>query len=334
MSPLDDIRGLIEQSPQGDLDAMEKARARLASLMVPPDSLGRLGELAVWMARWQGRCPPRIANPMVAVFASSHGIAQHQVSPDPMEATPKIVDLLRTGNAATNHIAASAGAGMRLFEMALDQPTADISEGPAMTEKECAATIAFGMEAIAEKPDILALGETGVGGATVAAAVACALHGGNAQYWVRAGDWISPDALQRRIDVVERALLLHRGHLSDPLEILHRLGGRELAALVGAIIAARSQGIPVILDVFSSTVAAAVVHAIKPGAADHCIAGHLSSEPAHLAMLDRLGQKPLLDMGLRMTEGAGAAVCVPLLKAACDALSGVATSEETGWTRG
>ena len=333
MSPFDDIRALISSAPQGDLTAEDAARKRQQDLMIPPGGLGRLGELAVWMARWQGRNPPSVERPMVAVFASSHGVAQHGVAPDPPDATGRIVELLKTGKAATNYVAASAGAGMRVFEMAVEQPTKDISVGPAMSEKECAATIAFGMEALAEKPDVLALGETGVGGATAAAAVACAMYGGNANYWVRAGNWISSEGLEKRIEVVQKALQIHRGHLTDPLEILQRLGGREIAALVGAIIAARVQGVPVVLDVFATTVAAAIVHAIKPGAADHCIAGHLSTEPAHPALLDRLGQKPLLDMGLRTTEGAGAAACIPLLKAACDAHAGVATVADTGWAR-
>lgn len=333
MSPFDDIRALIKGAPQGDLAAEEAAREHRRKLMIPPDGMGRLGELAVWMARWQGRNPPRIERPMVAVFASSHGVAKHDVAPDPPDSTGRIVELLKTGQAATNYVAASAGAGMRVFEMAVEQPTKDLSEEPAMTEKECAATIAFGMEALAEKPDLLALGEAGVGGATAAAAVACALYGGNANYWVRAGDWLTPDALERRVDVVQRAMQTHRGHLSDPMEILQRLGGREIAALVGAITAARIEGVPVVLDVFATTVAAAIVHAIEPGAADHCIAGHLSTEPAHPALLDRLGQKPLLDMGLRTTEGAGAAACIPLLRAACEAHAGVATTDQTGWTR-
>ncbi len=180
MAPFEDIRALIESAPEGDLIARDAARAHLEQLLIPPGGLGRLGELCVWMARWQGRNPPPVRQPMVAVFASSHGVAKHGVAPDPPEATARIVELLKTGNAATNQVAASAGAGMRVFEMAVETPTGDISVEPAMTEKECAATIAFGMEAIAEKPDLLALGEAGVGGATAAAAVACALYGGNA----------------------------------------------------------------------------------------------------------------------------------------------------------
>ncbi|ACT59126.1 nicotinate-nucleotide--dimethylbenzimidazole phosphoribosyltransferase [Hirschia baltica] len=319
MSPLDDIRALVESAPNGDLAAKQAAEDRQKRLMQAPGGLGRMSEIVAWMAQWQGTPIPKVERPMVAIYASSHGVAKHGIVSHDKASTQKMVEMLRTGAAATNHIAAAGGAGLRVFEMAVEKPTADFTEGPAMSEKETAATIAFGMEAIAEKPDLLVLGETGVGGGTAAAAVACAMFGGNATYWVRAGAWVSSEVIDARVEVVRKAMATHRGNLSNPLEILRRVGGREIAALVGAIIAARMQGIPVILDVFSTCVAAALVHAMKPGAADHCLAGHLSSEPAHQALLDRLGQKPLLDLGLRCSEGAGASATIGLLKAACAA---------------
>ncbi len=319
MSPLDDIRALVEGAPVGDLAAKQAAIERQNHLRQAPGGLGRMSEIVAWMAQWQGTAIPKIDQPMVAIYASSHGITKHGVASQPGANTKRMVEMLRTGGAATNHIAAAGGAGLRVFEMAIEKPTADFTEGPAMSERECAATIAFGMEAIAEKPDLLVLGETGIGGGTAAAAVACAMFGGNATYWVRAGAWVPPEVVEARVEVVRKAMETHRGHLSNPLEILRRVGGRELAALVGAIIAARMQGIPVILDVFSTCVAASVVHAIKAGGADHCLAGHLSSEPAHRAILDRLSQKPLLDLGLRCSEGAGASATIGLLKAACAA---------------
>lgn len=327
MSPLDDIRALVESAPIGDAKAEQDAIARQNSIRQAPGGLGRMGEIVAHLAKWQGTSKPSIDSPMVAIYASSHGIVKHNIASRPNASTQKMVEMLKTGAAATNHIAAAGGAGLRVFEMAVEKPTADFTESPAMSEKELAATIAFGMEAIAEKPDLLVLGETGVGGGTAAAAVACAMFGGNATYWVRAGDWVPPEVVDARVDVVRKAMSTHRGHLGDPLEVLRRVGGREISALVGAIIAARMQGIPVMLDVFSTCVAAAVVHAIKPGAADHCMAGHLSSEPAHQALLDRLGQTPLLDLGLRCSEGAGASATIGLLKAACAANEHAAIGE-------
>ncbi|WP_018996813.1 nicotinate-nucleotide--dimethylbenzimidazole phosphoribosyltransferase [Hirschia maritima] len=327
MSPLNDIRALVESAPDGDMSAKQAAENRHNLLKQAPGGLGRMGEIVAWMAQWQGRPIPKIERPMVAIYASSHGIAKHGIKAHNKASTQQMVEMLRTGAAATNHIAAAGGAGLRVFEMAIEKPTADFTEGPAMSEKETAATIAFGMEAIAEKPDLLVLGETGIGGGTAAAAVACAMFGGNATYWVRAGSWVSKEVIEARVDVVKKAMETHRGHFADPLEILQRVGGREIAALVGAIIAARMQGIPVILDVFSTCVAAALVHAMKPGAADHCLAGHLSSEPAHQALLDRIGQKPLLDLGLRCSEGAGASATIGVLKAACAANEHAAISD-------
>lgn len=319
MSPLDDIHALVQSAPNGDLAAKAAAEERLNQLKQAPGGFGRMSEIVSWLAQWQGTPIPTIDSPMVAIYASSHGITKHGIASRENASTQGMVEMLRTGGAATNHIAAAGGAGLRVFEMAIEKPTADFTEGPAMSEKETAATIAFGMEAIAEKPDLLALGETGIGGGTAAAAVACAMFGGNATYWVRAGEWVSAEVVEARVAVVRKAMETHRGKLSNPLEILRRVGGREIAALVGAIIAARMQGIPVVLDVFSTCVAAALVHSMKPGAADHCLAGHLSSEPAHQALLDRLGQKPLLDLGLRCSEGAGASATIGLLKAACAA---------------
>jgi len=333
MSPFADIRALLDAAPAGDLSARQEAENRQSKLVQAPGGLGALGDAVGWLAQWQGKPKPQIERPMVAIYASSHGICKHDIAADPSSNTKKMVDLLKTGGATTNHLAAAGGAGLRVFEMAVEQPTKDFSVEPAMSEKECAATIAFGMEAIAEKPDLLVLGETGVGGGTAAAAVACAMFGGNATYWVRAGGWVPEEILVNRVEVVKNAMKVHRGHFSDPLEIVRRVGGREIAALVGAIIAARLQGIPVLLDVFSTCVAAAVVNAIKPGAADHCLAGHLSTEPAHQAILDRLSKKPLLDIGLRCSEGAGAAACISLLKAACAAHEHARTAEEAGWTR-
>jgi nicotinate-nucleotide--dimethylbenzimidazole phosphoribosyltransferase len=333
MSPFDDIRALLDAAPNGDLVARNEAEQRQRHLVQAPGGMGQLGVAITWLAQWQGRKIPKIERPMVAVYASSHGIAKHDITLDDVGTTKHMVELLKTGGATTNHLAAAGGAGLRVFEMAVDKPTKDFSEEAAMSEKECAATIAFGMEAIAERPDLLILGETGVGGGTTAAAVACAMFGGNATFWVRGGASVPQDILKKRVEIVTKAMQLHRGHFSDPLEILRRVGGREMAALVGAIIAARMQGIPVILDVFSTCVAAAIVHALKPGGAEHCMAGHLSSEPAHQAILDRLGVQPLLDLKLSCSEGAGAAAALPLLKAACTAHELAYTEEQAGWTR-
>ncbi|HMN73732.1 MAG TPA: nicotinate-nucleotide--dimethylbenzimidazole phosphoribosyltransferase, partial [Rhodoblastus sp.] len=228
-----------------------------------------------------------------------------------------------------NQICATFGAGLKVFEMALEIPTKDITQDAAMTEAECAATMAFGMEAISGA-DLIAPGEMGIGNTTPAAAVYYALYGGKASDWVGRGTGVDDEGLKRKIDAVERAVDLHRNHLADPLEVLRRLGGREMAAIAGAILAARIERVPVVLDGYVVCAAAAVLHALDRGALDHCIAGHLSAEGAHAEVLRRLGKKPLLDLGMRLGEGSGAALSIGIIQAALACWSGMATFDSAG----
>ena len=177
-----------------------------------------------------------------------------------------------------------------------------------MDEKSCVATMAFGMESLAGGTDLLAVGELGIGNTTIAAAIYAALYGGDAAHWVGRGTGVDDDGLKRKIAAVEGALHRHREHLDDPLEILRRLGGREVAAIAGAILAARLQRIPVILDGYVTTAAAAILHAIHPATLDHCIAGHLSAEGAHQDVLQRLGKIPILALGMRLGRGYGSGI--------------------------
>jgi nicotinate-nucleotide--dimethylbenzimidazole phosphoribosyltransferase len=204
-----------------------------------------------------------------------------------------------------------------VFELAIEKPTPNIAETAAMSERECAATIAYGFEALEGKPDVIALGVVGAGIGTAAAAVACALYGGSPDYWVRPGPQIPHDMGQARVDLVEAALKTHRGYLGDPLQALRCLGGRELAACVGTIIAARQQGIPVLIDGFATTIAAGVAHAINPLAIDHVRAAHVTRRPAHQAALERLGISPLVDLEFNTGGGMGSAAAIGLLKTAC-----------------
>ena len=197
-----------------------------------------------------------------------------------------------------------------------------------MEEAACAATFAFGMEAIAGGADLICVGEMGIGNTTIAAAIYMALYGGAAADWVGRGTGVDDAGLARKIDAVERALALNEGKLSDPLEIMRRLGGREIAAIAGAIMAARMERIPVVLDGYVATAAAALLHALDDRALDHCVAGHVSAEGAHAEVLRRIGKVPLLDLGLRLGEGSGAALAVGLLKAALACHRDMATFEQ------
>ena len=311
-SPLADVHDLIRNQPVVNLP-----RAYNEDGSVRMSKFGRLERLGEWIAACQRQEKPQLEKATLALFAGSHGLAQHGVSVSSGNATQRRIDGLREGKSVTNGLVAQSNATLRIFELALELPTKDISLEPAMSAQECASTIAFGMEAVTEEPDCLALGVLGVGGGTAAAAVACALYGGDAQYWVRAGHGISEEINSARAGVLNRAIELHRGHMSNPLEALQRLGGRELAACVGAIIAARHQGIPVILDGFATAVAAGVVHAVDPRGIDHVIASQQTDRPAHKAILERLDLEPLLDLQLQLGEGIGGILALPLLQAAC-----------------
>ncbi len=333
-SPFDDIRQLVATLPGPNEGAREAALARQEQLVKPPGALGRLEAIAAHLSAWQGNSMPTVNRPMVAVFAATHGVADLGVSPYPGEVTKQMMATFTAGKAAVNQICATFDAGLRVFDLALDYPTPDITTNAALDEKACAATMAFGMEAIAGGSDLLCLGEMGIGNTTVAAAICHGLYGGTAEEWVGAGTGAAGEVLERKIAAVRAAVAFHKDHLSDPLEVLRRLGGREIAAIAGAIIAARHEKVPVVLDGFVVTAAAAVLYAMNPNALDHCLAGHVSAEKAHRQLLDRLGLVPLLDLGMRLGEGSGAALSIGVVKAAVACHRGMATFAEAGVSEG
>lgn len=328
--PFDDIRNLVAQMPGPDEAARAAAAERQRQLVKPPGALGRLEEIAIRIAGWQGREIPVINRPTVAVFAATHGVAGRGVSPYPPEVTKQMVATFTNGKAAVNQICGVFGAGLRVFDLALDLPTPDIVEQDALTEAECAATMAFGMEALAGEPDLLCLGEMGIGNTTVAAAIFHGLYGGEAEEWVGPGTGSTGEVLVRKIAAVRAAVARSKAHLDDPLEVLRKLGGREVAAMAGAILAARLQRVPVVLDGYVVTAAAAVLKALDPTALDHCFAGHVSAEPAHRVVLERLGLRPLLDLDMRLGEGSGAALAIGVVKAALACHAGMSTFAEAG----
>jgi nicotinate-nucleotide--dimethylbenzimidazole phosphoribosyltransferase len=327
--PFDDIRGLVAAMPKPDAAAVAAVAAREAELTKPAGSLGRLEEIAQWLAAWQG-ARPHVDAPLVAVYAGNHGVVAQGVSPFPQSVTQAMVANFSSGGAAINQICKTLDISLRVFELALEQPTGDITREAALEEKGCAATMAFGMEALASQPDLLCVGEMGIGNTTVAAAIYHALYGGRAEDWVGRGTGVDDAGLARRAAAVRAAIACHRDHLSDPLEVLRRLGGREIAAMAGAILAARVQRVPVVLDGFVVCAAAAVLHALDPSALDHCIAGHVSAESAHAEALSRLGKAPLLNLGMRLGEGTGAALAVAIIKSAVACHNGMATFAEAG----
>jgi nicotinate-nucleotide--dimethylbenzimidazole phosphoribosyltransferase len=329
---LADFRSLLQALPQPDAAARAGAQARDAVLTKPAGSLGRLEEVAVWVAGWQGRAQPRIDHPLVLIFAGNHGVTARGVSAFPAEVTVQMVANFRTGGAAINQLARTFGARMEVHALDLERPVADFTAQAAMTEAEVVAALATGWDAVDPAADLLVTGEMGIGNTTSAAALACALFGGAAADWTGRGTGVDDAGLALKTQVVAEGVALHAG--VPPLEALRCLGGREIAAMAGAIARARAERIPVILDGFICCAAAAVLVAEVPGALDHCIAGHQSAESAHGHLLQALGKVPLLSLGLRLGEGSGAALAIAVVQGAVACHSGMATFAEAGVASG
>jgi nicotinate-nucleotide--dimethylbenzimidazole phosphoribosyltransferase len=330
VASLDEMRQLLAQLPGPDLEAGTAAALREQQLTKPRGALGRLEELAQWFATWQARHPPRLDHPRTAVFAGNHGVAARGVSAYPSAVTAQMVANFVRGGAAVNQLCRVVDADLRVYEMNLDSPTGDIVDGPAMTEEECAKAMAYGMMAVEPGIDALALGEMGIGNTTSAAALCLALFGGDAALWTGPGTGVAGEALERKRDVVAAAVARHAPEARDAFDLLARLGGLELAAIAGAVLAARIGRVPVVLDGFTATAAAAVLFALHPQALDHCIVAHLSAEPGHRHLVERLRQRPLFDFGMRLGEASAATLAIAVLKAAVACHTGMATFAEAG----
>jgi len=328
----DEMRRILRDLPGPDLEAQTRVVQRQTELTKPPGSLGRLEELAEWLACWQGRAQPRIERPRVAVFAGTHGVARRGVSAYPPEVTQQMVKNFLNGGAAINQLAGAIDADLRIYELDLDHPTEDFTQGPAMSEARVANAMAYGMMAAEPGIDILCLGEMGIANTTTAATLCAALFGGTGEDWAGPGTGVQGAALANKIAVIDEALARHRGAIAarDPLTLLAAVGGEEFAAIAGAIVAARMGRIPVLLDGYACTAAAAVLFAADRHALDHCKVAHRSAEPGHRRLLDALGQRPLLDLDMRLGEASGAALAVPILKAAAACHTGMATFAEAG----
>ncbi|MEG3159268.1 nicotinate-nucleotide--dimethylbenzimidazole phosphoribosyltransferase [Sphingomonas sp. LB2R24] len=320
------LRGL----PQADAAARSAAIVRQGELTKPPGSLGRLEDIAVFMAGWQGNPMPRLDRGSAVVFAGNHGIVARGVSAFSASVTAQMVSNFEHGGAAINALSRAAGLELKTVSLDLDRPTADFTQAPAMSEDECLAALNAGAAAVADAPDLVVLGEMGIGNSTTAAALCLASFGGSASDWVGPGTGVDGEGIARKVAVVEAGLALHREALTTPFEILRRLGGRELAAIAGAVVAARQAGVPVMLDGFICCAAVATLAAACPDILAHCLAGHVSAEPGHRLLLERLGLDPLLSLGMRLGEGSGAATATLLIRAALAVHAEMATFAEAG----
>jgi len=314
-SPFDDIRDLINSMPILEGEEKREDTANPFALGRGLRPVGRLKAPLSRISNWQGMPLPSLMRPLIAVFAGTHGVAEHLGYGDIVEASKRRVTSLTEGQAAVRGVAGELGSAFKVYEFGLDYPSADFTLQDSLSERDCAAAIAFGMEVVAEGADVIVLGAAGLGAATASAAINIALFGGTANYWA------GGEGAEARIKVVEAGISKHSGETTDPLDILRIYGGREIAGLVGAILAARHQRIPILLDGYVSCTAAAILNAVDPSSIDHCIASHLSSEPAHDALLSRLDLTPVVDLDINIGDGTGGSLALAVLKAASAGLT-------------
>ncbi len=329
-----EFAALLRDLPRPDAASTDAARDRDATLTKPPGARGRLEEIARWYCGWRGEVIPQVGAPQVIVFAGNHGITARGVSAFPAVVTAQMVLNFQSGGAAVNQLAKSVGARMDVHALSLDTPTADFTQGPAMSEEAFLSALRTGWEAVDASTDLLVTGEMGIGNTTSAAAIALALFGGQASDWVGRGTGVDDAGLVLKARVIGEGIAANPAAQGDGLEALRRLGGRELAAMAGAILRARHLRIPVILDGFICTAAAACLHVAAGDALDHCIAGHESAESAHPVLLRQIGKAPLLSLGMRLGEGSGATLAITVVRAALACHSGMATFAEAGVSDG
>lgn len=314
--------------PGADTAAAARAQARQNTLCKPEGSLGRLEEIAIFMAGWQGTEQPRLRHGQTVVFAGNHGIARRGVSAFPPETTQAMVQNFEHGGAAINALSGVAGFGFQVVPLELERPTADFTQGPAMTEAEVLNAMSIGASAINDSTDLLVIGEMGIANTTTAAALACLTFGGTPDLWVGIGTGVDHDGIQRKIDVVRQAVAVHGHTPRTALDLLTAVGGRELAAMAGAVLGARLRRIPVVLDGFICCAAIAPLVMQAPELVQHCLAGHQSQEPGHQRLLQHFGLSPLLHLNMRLGEASGAAVAALLVRAALATHNQMATIEQ------
>jgi len=345
------VRGLAEEAEPADASAAEEAWERQSRLIKPQGSLGRLEELGARLAGIAGECPPPVpGNPEVVICAGDHGVRAQGVSPWPREITAAMVETFCAGGAAVNALARVVGARVSVLDVGVASElgrhpllraakvrrgTGDLSEAPAMSREEAAQAVLAGAGIAGELVesggvDLLVTGDMGIGSTTPAACLIAAFTGRTAKEVTGRGTGIDDATLGRKIGVVEKALDLHRPDPGDPLGTLAALGGFEHAALVGLILTGAVYRIPVVLDGVVSNSAALVARALAPHSIDYTIAGHLSAEPGARIALDKLILEPLLDLRMRLGEGTGGLLAVPLVQAAARALGEMAMLKEAG----
>jgi nicotinate-nucleotide--dimethylbenzimidazole phosphoribosyltransferase len=323
------LRTTLTELSAPDQAAIDAVDERAAQILRPAGALARLDDVASWMAGWQRTSTPAVTRPAALIFAADHGVAAASaVSAYPTDVTAAMLAAYSAGRSTISAFAAIAGATVEAVDVGVGRPSGDIRVESALSAERFAECVEAGRSAVdALDTDLLVLGEMGIGNTTAAAAVTAALLGGEPESWVGRGTGIDADGLGRKQDAVTAAVR-RIADVTDPIEVLREVGGAELAALAGAVAAARSRSLPVLLDGYVVTASALPLGLVSPGALDHCRVGHCSAEPGHRRLLDHLGMSPLLDLDMRLGEGSGAMAAVPLVAMACVGITQVPTFGE------
>jgi nicotinate-nucleotide--dimethylbenzimidazole phosphoribosyltransferase len=327
------LSSLLTDLPEPDLEVRDAVAARAASVLRPTGALGRLDEVAAWLAAWQRTERPAVDAPYAVVFAADHGVAAATgVSAYPTEVTVAMLDALEKGAATAAAMTKALGMPLDVVDVGVSRPTGDLRLEPAMGQERFDEAVQAGVDAVERAPgaDLLVFGEMGIGNTTAAAAVAATLYDEPAAMWCGRGTGLDDEGVARKVEAVEACRARVRAITDDPVEILRHAGGAELAAIAGAVAEARRRSMAVLLDGYVVTAAVAPLAVARPGALDHVLAGHRSAEPGHRRLLERLGLRPLVELDLRLGEGSGALVAVPLVRLAAVSVVDVATFQEWG----
>ena len=327
---LGDIFKLLDDGPTLSKELRESALQRQKNLLKPANSLGQLEDIAVFLSSWGKKTMKDMEKISTIVFAGNHGVCRQSVNPFPQEVTFQMVETFKSGKAAINKICELNGINLEVIPIDLDKPTADISVGPAMDETEFLDAFNIGLSAVSESMDLITLGEMGIGNTTIASALCYHFFNNEVSSWVGPGTGSTQNQIIHKGEIIEKAVKINKQSIGRPLQAGVVLGGREQAAICGAVVAAKHYSVPVILDGFICTAAVLPIFFERRDILDHCLIGHSSKEPGHQLLLKMLKKKPILNLDMALGEGSGAALATSIAKAAFKCHVEMATFEDAG----
>jgi nicotinate-nucleotide--dimethylbenzimidazole phosphoribosyltransferase len=350
---MDVVKSTLNRIKPVSPELLHQAQDRLDNKTKPPGSLGRLEEFARRMVAISGSFEPDLSKKVIYTFAGDHGVTEEGVSLYPREVTPQMVFNFLAGGAGINVLARHAGAEVRVVDVGVDYDfgdapglirkkvmagTRNFAKGPAMTRDDMLAALKVGIELAdqckTEGVGLVGTGEMGIGNTTPSSAIIAAISGKSVAEVTHRGTGINDTALANKIRVIEQGLALNKPDRDDPLDVLAKVGGLEIAAISGLVLGCAANGIPVVTDGFISTAGAMIASELHPNVRDYLFAAHQSVEIGHRFMLERIGIEPILDLNLRLGEGTGAALAMTLIEAGVKILKEMATFEQAGVSKG